>query len=89
MKYQKDDLNQIDRYVEAGNRLGYTYCSAAELVNDPISSEPITFVVKDIKKPKINNNYTVTYQNAGNGLIFYRFDKLPQKQPSITKNLSK
>lgn len=90
MNYQRDDLEQIDKYVTAGIKNGYDYRSAKYLINDPIPTNQVTFIVQDIEKPRINSNYTVTYQNAGNGLIFYRFDKirrslLPEKNPVVVE----
>ena len=69
---QKQDLDQLERYVNGDEN----YRSASEFVNDPIPTTPTTFTVIDEKKPGINRKYTVTYQNAGNGLIFYRFDRI-------------
>lgn len=79
--YQKQDLDQIDRYVEAGKRTGQKYCSAADYEKDPITHDPITFIVEDENLPKVNKSYSITFQNVGNGLIFYRFDKLKKDNP--------
>ena len=80
-EYQKQDLDQIDRYVEAGKRTGQKYCSAADYEKDPITHDPITFIVEDENLPKVNKSYSITFQNVGNGLIFYRFDKLKKDNP--------
>ena len=70
---QKEDLDQLQRYVDAN----INHKSAGELaVNDPIPTTPTTFTVIDEKNVAISGKYTATYQNAGNGLIFYRFDKI-------------
>ena len=79
--YQKQDLDQIDRYVEAGKRTGQKYCSAADYEKDPITHDPIRFIVEDENLPKVNKSYSITFQNVGNGLIFYRFDKLKKDNP--------
>ena len=76
------DLRQIERYITAGIKYDteYDYRSARHLgARDPIPKTITTFTVYDPVFPRINGRYTVSFHNAGNGLIFYRFDPIDEE----------
>ena len=81
INYELADLGQIERYIKAGSINGKDYRSAIELgVTDPIPKFG-SFIVFDLNYPRISGYYMISFENAGNGLIFYSFEKIGNKVP--------